>query len=285
MHGVTKDVSIPFHFTSGTPKRDSISRNMLLTVAGAVKLARADFGVLGGATFNSWFDRARSATMSDSVDITLEVEGWRSDATTLRTAGIEGAMQRIRTSGIGAQTRRIDSLHKALSATDWPNVYRGQEFVTRALIASNDKTNALALTRSLTEFFPEVPSAHAIRALVLSWTGDNAGAAAEYARAKQVFVAPVRDPNDPFPQDDENWWYLDHLVQSAIAWKLTSEAVPLAQLVADLYPNIARAHATLGHALLAAGMSQHAHAAFERALAVDRWDTRAMEWQRRVDAN
>jgi len=285
MHGVTKDVKIPFRFTNASPMRDALSKNMLLTVAGALKLARTDFGLLGGSTFNSWFDRARSATMSDSVDITLEVEGWRSDPTTLRSAGIEAAIQRIRTNGIAAQIRRIDSLHKALSAKDWPNVYRGQEFVTRALIASNDKNNALALTRSLTEFFPDVPSAHAIRGLVLSWTGDDVGAAAEYARAKQVFVAPVRDPNEPFPQDDDNWWYLDHLVQSAIAWKLTSEAVPLAQLVADLYPNIARAHSTLGHALGAAGRLQQAHAAFERALAVDQWDTRAMEWRRRFELN
>ena len=36
-----------------------------------VRLARRDFGILGGSRFNDWFDAVRSATMADSVDVTL----------------------------------------------------------------------------------------------------------------------------------------------------------------------------------------------------------------------
>ena len=284
MHGVTKTVAIPLRLgpVRGSPARDSISRNMILEAVGSIKLARADFGVLGGATFNSWFNKARSATMSDSVSIDLEVEAWRSDATTLRYASIEGALQRIRANGLPAYIRRGDSLSKSMSATDWAGAYRGQEWVARGLLGSGDTRGAVTLTQSLTEWFPAVPSAYAMRGLVLAATGDSLGASRQYARAKQTFVPPVRDPNEPFPQDDENWYYLDHLVKSAIEWKLTTQAAPLAQLVAELYPNIARAQATLGHALVISGQTQQAAVALERARAVDPLDTRTMEWSRVV---
>jgi polyisoprenoid-binding protein YceI/Flp pilus assembly protein TadD len=280
MHGITKSVAIPFRFLGGAPARDSVSKNMILMAVGALRLARADFGVLGGSTYNSWFDKARSATMSDSIDVTLEVQGWLSDATTLRSA-VAPAIQRIRANGVESQVRRIDSLRAALKPSDWPNVYRGQELIVRAFLASGDTRTALALSRLLTEWFPAIPSAYAMRGLVLAAAGDSAAAARQYARAKQLFVAPVRDPNDPFPQDDGNWWYLDHLVRSAIEWKLTSQAAQLAQLVADLYPDVARAHATLGRALASSGQMQRATVAFDRAQAVDPWDTRTTEWRRR----
>jgi hypothetical protein len=39
---------------------------------------------------------------------------------------------------------------------------------------------------------------------VFDWiSGDAAGAAREYERMKQVFRAPVVEPNERFPQDDE----------------------------------------------------------------------------------
>jgi len=74
MHGVTRRIVIPFRFPQ-PPTRSPESRWMLLNATGALRLARKDFGILGGDTFNSWFNRARSATMSDSVDIELEIEG------------------------------------------------------------------------------------------------------------------------------------------------------------------------------------------------------------------
>jgi hypothetical protein len=64
------------------------------------------------------------------------------------------------------------------------------------------------------------------------------------AKAKEVFRAPVRDPNENFPQVDDTWWYLDQLAQTAIEWGYANKAVPLARAVAELYPETARAHVT-----------------------------------------
>ena len=283
MHGVTKTVAIPFRLgpAHGSPARDSISRNMLLTAVGAVTIARTDFGLLGGSTFNSWFNKARSATMSDSVSIDLEVEAWLSDATTLRYATVEAALQRVRANGLEAYIHRVDSLHRTLNPTDWARTYRGPDWLARVFLGSGNSRDALALTRSLTEWYPDVPSAYAMRGLALAAAGDTVGAAQQYARARRTFVPPVRDPNEPFPQDDENWYYLDHLVRSALEWKLQAQAAALAQLVADLYPDIARAHATLGRALAVSGRLDRASAEFDRAQAIDPWDTRTMEWRRR----
>ena len=53
---------------------------------GKLRLARADFGIVGGSTYNSWFTRARAAAVADSVDIDFEVEAWRADAVSLAVA-------------------------------------------------------------------------------------------------------------------------------------------------------------------------------------------------------
>src|SRR5213075_58348 len=74
MHGVTKEVAIPFRFVTGAPSRSPESGWMLLNAIGGLRLARKDFGVLGGGTHNSWFTAARSATVSDSVDVSIEIE-------------------------------------------------------------------------------------------------------------------------------------------------------------------------------------------------------------------
>src|SRR3954471_11990942 len=106
MHGVTRQVSIPFHFLR-PPVRGTDSRSMILNVAGGLRLARKDFGIVGGATYNSWFTQARSATMADSVDINLEVEGWLSDAESQRSPGVLGAVDRIQKLGVDSQVARF----------------------------------------------------------------------------------------------------------------------------------------------------------------------------------
>ena len=72
MHGVTREITIPFRFLQ-PPTRSPQSNWMLFNVEGALRLARADFGISGGSAFNSWFDKARAATMADSVDVSLEI--------------------------------------------------------------------------------------------------------------------------------------------------------------------------------------------------------------------
>ena len=70
---------------------------MVLDAVGAVRLARKDFGILGGSRHNSWFNELRRATLANSVDIDLEIEGWLADA----------GSQRRKDDGVGV--RALDS--------------------------------------------------------------------------------------------------------------------------------------------------------------------------------
>ncbi|HSU16578.1 tetratricopeptide repeat protein [Longimicrobium sp.] len=59
------------------------------------------------------------------------------------------------------------------------------------------------------------------------------------------------------------------------------DAVALRTLETEIEPRSVDGHAGLGLALVRAGRISEARAAFRRALELDRYDTRAMEWLRR----
>ena len=280
MHGVTRPISIPFRLPQ-PPTRSPESNWMILNAEGAVRLARADFGILGGSTFNSWFNRARAATMADSVDVTLEIEGWNADAQSQRPAGVEAALNRIRTNGVQSQIDRLVNAQRTQPAASSAGLLTGGDLVTRGLIATGKLQDAVTLSRALTELYPSAARAFVVHGVALALSGDERGARRQYARAKEVFKPVVRDPNEKFPQDDESWWYLDRLARTLLEWNQAATAVPVAQTIADLYPDIARAHTTLGVALAAVGDTRGAAAAYARALAVDPNETRALEYRRR----
>jgi len=66
-------------------------------------------------------------------------------------------------------------------------------------------------------------------------------------------------------------------------WDRIADAVALARAVLELYPSIARAHATYGQTLAASGDERAAAAAYARALQLDPGDTRALESRRRLE--
>ena len=114
------------------------------------------------------------------------------------------------------------------------------------------------------------------------FNGDARNAAKQYAKAIEVFRPRVVDPNEKFPQDDEQWTYLDQLVRTLLEWGRPAVAVPVARAVVTMYPAIARAHTTLGVALAQAGDTPGAAAAYAKALETDPRDTRALEYRRRT---
>jgi len=159
----------------------------------------------------------------------------------------------------------------------------GGDLVARGLIATNRIADAVTLSRALTEIFPEATRAAADYALASSIAGDQRTATRQYARMREIFRPPVTDPNERFPQDDENWWYLDQLARTTIEWGYASQGLPLARAIAAMYPGTARAHTTLGVLLATTGDAKGAAAAYARALEVDARETRALEWRRRPD--
>ncbi len=77
LHGVTRDIAIRV-----TPVRAPVADphgTGVVNFVGKTRLARKDFGILGGSRYNEWFDELRSRTMADSVDVLLEIQAWRKE--------------------------------------------------------------------------------------------------------------------------------------------------------------------------------------------------------------
>lgn len=281
MHGVTRTIAIPFRFVA-PPSRRPESGWMVFNAAGELKLARTDFGILGGATHNSWFNAARAATVSDTVEVSLEIEGFLPDAASQRPKVIEDRLESTRTSGIATQVERLRQIRATKSDAEFAAYFHGADLLVRGLIADGRVREAVTLSRALTEMFPTLASAWLVHGFAIASSGDARAAAQQYARAKEVFQAPVVDPNEKFPQVDEYWYYNDQLVRAALEWGRLPEAVGLARAVADMYGTAPRAHVSLGLALALSGDTVGARAAYARALQLDSSETRALEWQRRL---
>ena len=186
MHGVTRAVSIPFR-EMREPIEDSHGSTLLLFSA-RLRLNRQDFGIRGGSTFNSWFDEARRATMSDSVDIALDITAWDPDYT--RDSTFDRAVTRIAREG-------VDSAVKALRATRThnPEKLENAEWelsqVGRTLVVRRRLTDAVTLLRFVVETFPQSTTALCGLARALEEQGDRSEAATLVRRARAL------DPSDP----------------------------------------------------------------------------------------
>lgn len=277
MHGVTKRVTLPFRFTQ-TPVRSALSNWMMMDVAGSIRLARADFGILGGSEHNSWFTKARSATMGDSADITFEVQAYSPDAASQRSARIETELAKLTKSGVKTYVDSLREMQRTKPQQFAPYMV-GLDLVARALIADCRLADAAALTKSITELFPDAHSPHLTNAFVLAVNGDASAATAEFAKGKELFRPPVKDPNQKLELVDNTWWYSDQLVRSALEWGYKGPALQLARVLSEIYPT-AHAFTTYGMALAANADAKGAASAFERAVQLDAGESRALEWRR-----
>jgi polyisoprenoid-binding protein YceI len=281
MHGVTKQIAFPVRFVQ-PPIRSPESKWMVMNTAGSLRLARKDFGILGGDTYNSWFDKARAATMADSVDVSLEIEGYFPDATSQRSPRIDVALDSIRVKGTQYLIDRFANAKQTRPAAEMPGWLNGGDMVVRGLIATNQIADAVKFSRAFTELFPTETRAAAVYALALSVSGNSKGAAQQYARMKEIFRPTVVDPKEKFPQVDETWYWLDLLARTTLEWGYASQGVALARTLAEIYPGSARAHTTFGLLLAATGDAKGAAVEYAKALQADPRETRALEWQRRL---
>jgi tetratricopeptide (TPR) repeat protein len=252
---------------------------MILNATSTFRLARKDFGITGGDKYNAWFNAARMATMADSVDVVIEAEGWWADAESQRSPGLIAAVQRVKTAGIAAQIDRVKTNLAGKPDSTLMDYFAGPDLLVCELL-EEDSAKGVELARGLLSIF-QGTWAYAVYGHALAVTGDTAGAARQYAEAKRVFKPRTRDPNEKFPQDDEQWFYLDQLVRTSLERGHIVAATSLARVVAELYPGIARASATYGWALSQAGDKQGAAEQFAKALRIDSLDTRTMELRRR----
>lgn len=187
LHGVTREVTIPFREVA--PALADSHGSTLLTFAGALKLARADYGILGGSRHNDWFDAARSATMADTVDVSLELQAWDPDPD--RSPRVKPAIDRVDRDGMPAVLARLRRMRQAAPDTlrdaEWELVQMG-----RGLLVLGRATEARDILAFAAELFPRSPMSQAAYGRALEATGDRAGA---MAQAERTLAADRYDPS------------------------------------------------------------------------------------------
>jgi polyisoprenoid-binding protein YceI len=192
LHGVTREASVPFRVV--VPPTPDPHGTTTVFFAGELRLARKDFGILGGSKHNDWFDALRSATMADTVAITLEVEGWASDFERQADLRLEQSVRRAVAIGVDSLIRSV----RARAAAD-PSALGRQEWgidqLARALLVRHREAEGMKLLQLNAELFPNSAAAHTSLARALELSGKRAEAAAAYDRALRI------DPDDPRAQE------------------------------------------------------------------------------------
>jgi polyisoprenoid-binding protein YceI len=277
MHGVTKAMTVPLVLPA--PRRSAESGWMILTAAGTFRLARKDFGITGGDKYNSWFTAARQATMADTVEISFEAEGWWQDAFSQR-ATVAAALTRVKAMGVQAQVDTVKSRLRPFPDSTLMNYFSGADYLVRELL-EDDPPKGVQMAAAWPAIF-KGSRAYAVYAHALAVAGDTIGAAKQYAEAKRTFRRKAADPNEKFPQDDPEWYWLDNLIRTSFERGHIAAARGLARYTAEAYPDIARAQSTYGWTLALSGDTKGAADQFARALQADPSDTRTMEYVRRV---
>jgi polyisoprenoid-binding protein YceI len=284
MHGVTRDVSMPLRFPRGAPSRAPLSNWLTLNAESSIRLARADFGIVGGGVFNAGFTKARLALIADSVDVSIELEAYSPDAVSDHSGRVQQFLDSSRTLGGQWFVDRLAEVKRTRPPAEQAAYLSGGDLVARGMLTTERVADAVKVARAVTELFPQEPRPYAVYGLALARSRDARGAAQQYARMKEVFRPPVVDPNEKYRFEDPNWWYLNQLVRIAVDAGWTQEAVPLARALAEMYTGNARTHVSLGVALTAAGDASGAAAAFAQALSADPRESSAMVWRRRLPA-
>lgn len=134
MHGVTRPIRIPCRVAL-PPTRDP-HHIVVAVVTGATTIARRDFGIVGSDAHNPWFDKMRSATMGDSVRISLDIHLWAPDPDTPDSAtqatmaridaiGIDSAVARLRAAA-ARDSAAFSSAQPSLSNVGYAMIARGE---------------------------------------------------------------------------------------------------------------------------------------------------------------
>jgi polyisoprenoid-binding protein YceI len=181
MHGITKVISIPFR--AAGPPIEETHGSTLITFSGRVRLARRDFGIVGGSTFNSWFDEIRSRTMADSVDIILDVQGWDPDYA--RDKRYDRVIARVDSVGIDSVVAGFRA-----RATRDSNFRKGGEWdltqIGRVLSERGRGNDAEQVLRFSLELYPQSMRVHAALARALERAGRRSEALTVARRALDI---------------------------------------------------------------------------------------------------
>lgn len=180
MHGITREVAIPF--TALHPLSKDAWGNLRMGFVGALTLSRKEYGILGTMFWNSEFDPGRMSISDEvAIDLTLEaevnnVDRWSTPkADSLRAAaagqGIAKTLQQYRAAARDTTTDAGKFPEQILGAA-------GMKFLHAKQFA-----DAVEAYRLAVELRPDRAALHAGLGEALLMTGKRAEAAASFRQA------------------------------------------------------------------------------------------------------
>ncbi len=189
LHGVTKEVEIPFTFNGAVHDAGGDER---VGFEGRVTLNRKDYGIVGPTRFNALLEIGK-AMVGDEVEMPLAIEGIRTVAKdTLPDRASDSLWRAIAARGIATAAKQ----YRALRATTPDSLMPVNELRLNAvgyqLAERGRPADALELFRLQAEVYPQSASGPSGMAYAAALLGDRAGAAAHAARALELNPAATR---------------------------------------------------------------------------------------------
>jgi hypothetical protein len=179
LHGQTRTIKLPLRVA--VPPTHDPHHMVIAVVSGSVMLDRRDFSIFGSDAHNPWFDRIRSATMGDSVRVTLEIHLWAPDAQ-YPDASTQGLLARIDSLGVDSSVARLQRAaardSAALRAAEYSLNVVGETLLERGRLQ-----DAFRWLHAIARLLPGSTNAMVSVGLANQRMGDSRRAAAWYAQA------------------------------------------------------------------------------------------------------
>jgi hypothetical protein len=179
LHGNTRPVRIRGHVA--LPPTVDPHNVVVAEFIGETTIARRDFGILGGAEHNAWFDALRSATMGDSVRITLEIHAWMPDADH-PPPSVTMTVARIDSIGIDSAVAHLRQAFVRDSASFAASEYT-LDLVGQTLIAQRRQHERFLWLHAIARLLPHSTNAMTSVGMANEVLGDTGRAATWYRQA------------------------------------------------------------------------------------------------------
>lgn len=179
MHGVTRSVRLACR--AMLPPTDDPHHVVIAGFTGSTMLARRDFGIAGSDAHNPWFDALRSATMGDSVRVTLEIHLWHPDDAH-PDANVASTLARIDSIGIDsavAHLRAAFARDSGVVAAAEPSL----DLIGQTLLARGRVRDAFLWLHAVARLIPRSTMAMTSVGLANERMGDTVRAIAWYRQA------------------------------------------------------------------------------------------------------
>lgn len=182
LHGVTKDVEIPFTFNGRLKDLGGLDRTGF---AGHATLNRKDYGIVGPARYNALMELGK-AMVGDEVDLPLSVEAFHLPARdSLPDRAADSLWRAVVARGVAAVTKDYRSLRATTPDSLMPINEARLSTVGIQLVEGGRSSDALEIFKLQAEAYPQSASGLSGMAYAYATLGEreNAVASAEKAAA------------------------------------------------------------------------------------------------------